>query len=112
MTQTTIQDEFNARTLKGVKQAQEYAIDAIKAVGERVQPVLPKLDNVRGIDRFPTATEVVEKAFELSAELLKSAKAVALEATKAFALRDAKKASKPAAKKTPAAAAATADAAS
>ena len=109
MTQT-LQDEFNARTIKTVKQAQEYAVDALKAVGERVQPVLPKLDNVRGIDRLPTATEVVEKAFELSAELLKSAKVVALEATKAFALRDAKPARKPAAKKAPAAA--TADAAS
>jgi hypothetical protein len=112
MTQVTIQDEFNARTLKTVKQAQEYAVEAIKAVGERVQPVLPKLDNVRGIDRFPTATEVVEKAFELSAELLKSAKAVALEATKAFALRDGKPARKTAAKKPAAATTATADAAS
>ncbi|MEY2473191.1 MAG: hypothetical protein QOK28_2520 [Actinomycetota bacterium] len=112
MTPTTIQDEFNARALKSVKQAQEFAIDAIKAVSERVQPVLPKIDNLRGVDRLPTATEVVEKAFELSAELLKSAKAVALEATKAFALREGQKsvATKPAAKK--AAAAATADAAS
>jgi hypothetical protein len=105
---TTFQDEFNARTLKAAKQAQEFAVDAIKAVSERVQPVLPKLDNVRGIDRLPRASEVVEKAFELSAELLKSAKAVALEATKAFALREAPKATKPASKK----AAATADAAS
>ncbi|HVT77076.1 MAG TPA: hypothetical protein VHD87_08605 [Acidimicrobiales bacterium] len=108
MTPTTIQDEFNARTLKTVKQAQEFAIDAIKAVSERVQPVLPKLDNVRGIENLPTAHDVVEKAFELSAELLKSAKAVALEATKAFALRETKKAPKPAAKKAPAAPAAAA----
>jgi hypothetical protein len=101
---TTLQDEFNARTLKAAKQAQSYAVEAIKAVGDRVQPVLPKIDNIRGIDRLPTATEVVEKAFELSAELLKSAKAVALEATKAFSLRDAKPGTKPAAKKTTAAA--------
>jgi hypothetical protein len=112
MTPTTIQDEFNARTLKSVKQAQDYAVEAIKAVGERVQPVLPKIDNIRGIDRLPRATEIVEKAFDLSAELLKSAKAVALEATKAFALRETKPATKPAAKKTAAAATATADAAS
>ena len=110
MTQT-LQDEFNARTIKTVKQAQEYAVDALKAVGERVQPRLPKLDNVRGIDRLPTLQEVVEKYFELQTELLKSAKTVAVEATKAFALRDGKPARKPAAKK-PAAATATADAAS
>ena len=111
MTPTTIQDEFNTRTLKVAKQVQEYAVDAIKAVGERVQPVLPKLDRIRGIENLPTATEVVEKAFYLSNELLKSAKVVAIEATKAFALRDGKPA-KPAAKKASAAAAATADAAS
>jgi hypothetical protein len=111
MTPTTIQDEFNARTLKTVKQAQEYAVDALKAVGERVQPVLPKIDNVPGIDRIPTLHEILGKYFDLQAELLKSAKVVALEASKAFALRDPKKATKPAAKK-PAAATATADAAS
>jgi hypothetical protein len=111
MTPTTIQDEFNTRTLKVAKQVQEYAVDAIKAVGERVQPVLPKIDRIPGVENLPTASEVIEKAFELSAELLKSAKVVALEASKAFALRDAKPAAKPAAKKAPAATA-TADAAS
>jgi hypothetical protein len=81
-------------------------------VSERVQPYLPKLDSVPYIDRFPTATEVVQKAFDLSAELLKSAKKVAVEATKAFSLRETKS-SKPAAKKaTPTATVATADAAS
>ena len=110
MTPATIQDEFNARAIKTVKQAQEYAIDAIKLVGERVQPVLPKLNGIRGIDNLPTATEVIEKAFALSAELLKSAKVVAVEATKAFALRDTKPAAKTSSKKTPATA--TADAAS
>jgi hypothetical protein len=99
MTPATIQDEFNARAIKTVKQAQEYAVDAIKLVGERVQPVLPKLNGVRGIENLPTATEVIEKAFALSAELLKSAKVVALEASKAFALRDVTTAAKPAAKK-------------
>jgi hypothetical protein len=110
---TTLQDEFNARALKTVKQAQEYAIDAIKAVGERVQPVLPKtaFERIPGIDKVPTAHEVVEKYFELQAELLKSAKTVALTATKAFALRDGKPAPKATTKKT-AAATATADAAS
>jgi hypothetical protein len=96
----TIQDEFNARTLTTVRQAQEYAVEAIKAVGARVQPVLPKIDGIRGIENLPTASEVIEKAFELSAELLKSAKVVALEASKAFALRETKKPTKPAAKKT------------
>ena len=111
MTPTTIQDEFNTRTLKVAKQVQEYAVDAIKAVGERVQPVLPKIDRIPGVENLPTATEVIEKAFELSAELLKSAKVVALEASKAFALRETKPVK--AAKKAPAAAAtATADAAS
>ena len=104
----SIQDDINARTLTTVKQAQEYAIDAIKAVGERVQPVLPKIDRIPGVENLPTASEVVEKAFELSAELLKSAKAVALEASKAFSLREEKTAPKPAAKK----ATATANAAS
>jgi hypothetical protein len=114
MTPTNIQDEFNARTLKTVKQAQEYAVDALKAVGERVQPLLPKtaVERIPGIENLPTATEVIEKAFALSAELLKSAKAVALEASKAFALRDGKKAAKPVAKKATPAATATADAAS
>jgi hypothetical protein len=110
MTPTTIQDEFNTRTLKVAKQVQEYAVDALKAVGERVQPVLPKIDRIPGIENLPTATEVVEKAFYLSNELLKSAKVVAVEATKAFTLRDGKPAAKPAAKK--ATVAATADAAS
>jgi len=112
MTPTTIQDEFNSTTLKYAKQAQEFAVDGLKAVGERVQPVLPKaaFGRIPGIENLPTAYEVVEKAFELSAELLKSAKVVALEATKAFALRDGKKATKPAPKK--AAATATANAAS
>ena len=104
----SIQDDINARTLTTVKQAQEYAIDAIKAVGERVQPVLPKLDRIPGVDNLPTASEVIEKAFELSSELLKSAKTVALEASKAFSLREEKIAPKPATKK----AAATANAAS
>jgi hypothetical protein len=110
----TLQDEFNARTLKAAKQAQEYAVDAIKAVGERVQPLLPKsaFERIPGIENLPTAHEIVEKYFELQAELLKSAKVVALTATKAFALRDGKPASKPAAKKPAAAATATADAAS
>ena len=109
----TLQDEFNARTLKAAKQAQEYAVDAIKAVGERVQPLLPKaaFGRIPGIENVPTAQEIVEKYFELQTELLKSAKVVAVTATKAFALRDGKVAAKPAAKKT-AAATATADAAS
>jgi len=105
----TLQDEFNTRTLKVAKQAETYALEAIKAVGDRVQPVLPKIDNIRGIERVPTLHEIVEKYFDLQAELLKSAKKVALTATKTFALRDGKPAPKPAAKKT---VAATADAAS
>ena len=107
----TIQDEINTRTLKTAKQAQDFALDAIKTVSERVQPYLPKLDSLPYIDRLPTATEVVEKAFELQAELTKISKKVAVEATKAFALRDGKPAAKPAAKKA-APVAATADAAS
>jgi hypothetical protein len=107
----TIQDEINTRTLQTVKQAETFAVDTLKSVGERVQPVLPKIDGLRGIERFPTVTEVVEKAFDLTSELLKSARKVAVEATKAFALRDGKTA-KPAAKKTTVAATATADAAS
>jgi hypothetical protein len=103
----TIQDEINTRTLQTVKQAESFAVDTLKSVGERVQPVLPKIDGLRGIDKLPTATEIVEKAFDLSSELLKSAKKVAVEATKAFALRDAKSAK--VAKKSPAA---TAEAAS
>lgn len=113
MTPTNIQDEFNARTLKTVKQAEEFAVDAIKAIGERVQPVLPKaaFERIPGIENVPTAKEVLEKYFALQAELLKSAKVVALAAAKAFSLRDGKAAAKPAAKKAPAATA-TADAAS
>lgn len=98
----TIQDEINTRTLHTAKQAQDFALETIKTVSERVQPYLPKLDALPYIDRLPTATEVVEKAFELQAELLKSAKKVALEATKAFSLRDGTPAAKPVAKKTPA----------
>jgi hypothetical protein len=111
---TTLQDEFNARTLKAAKQAQEFAVDAIKAVGERVQPLLPKsaFERIPGIDNVPTAQEIVEKYFELQTELLKSAKVVAVSATKAFALRDGKPAAKSSTKKTATAATATADAAS
>ncbi len=108
----TIQDEINTRTLKSAKQAQDFALDTIKNVSERVQPYLPKIDNLPYIDRLPTATEVVEKAFELQAELLKTAKKVAVEATKAFSLRDSKPAAKSTKKAAPAATVATADAAS
>ena len=82
----TIQDEINARTIKTVKQAQDFAIDTITAVADRVTPLLPKVDSLPfGVgENLPKPSEVVEKAFDLSAVLLASAKNVALEATKAF----------------------------
>ena len=82
----TIQDEINARTIKTVKQAQDFAIDTITAVADRVTPLLPKVDSLPfGVgENLPKPSEVVEKAFDLSAVLLASAKNVAVEATKAF----------------------------
>ena len=42
----TIQDEINAQTIKTVKQAQDFAIDTINAVADRVTPLLPKVDSL------------------------------------------------------------------
>ncbi|MEY2399080.1 MAG: hypothetical protein QOJ00_2254 [Actinomycetota bacterium] len=105
----TIQDEITAQTLKTVKQAQDITIGAIHTVAERVSPLLPNTSSVPFIDNLPSATEVVEKAFDLSSVLLASAKNVAVEATKAFAPKTAAPtATKAATKTTPKATAAKA----
>lgn len=80
----TIQDEINAQTIKTVKQAQDFAIGTINKVADRVTPLLPKVDSLPFGENLPKPAEIVEKAFDLSAVLLASAKNVALEATKAF----------------------------
>ncbi len=90
----TIQDEITTRTIKSVKQAQDFAIDTINAVADRVTPLLPKLDSLPFAENLPKASEVVEKAFDLRIALLNSAKTVAVEATKAF-YPQAKPATKP-----------------
>ena len=90
----TIQDEITAQTIKTVKQAQDFTISTINTVADRVTPLFPKVDF---LDNLPKPAEVVEKAFDLSAVLLASAKNVAVEATRAFYPQS----SKPAAKPTP-----------
>ena len=80
----TIQDEINARTIKTVKQAQDFAIGTIQTVSDRVTPLLPKVPQLSFTENLPKPAEVVEKAFDLSSVLLASAKNVAVEATKAF----------------------------
>jgi hypothetical protein len=102
----TIQDDINTRTLTAVKQAQDFTLTAINRAAERVQPLLAKIELPFG-ENLPKASEVVEKAFDLSADLLASAKKVAVEYTKAFSVRENKAAPavKPVAKKTTQAAA-------
>jgi hypothetical protein len=102
----TIADDFTTQTLKTVKQAQDFALNTITVVSERVSPLLPKVDSFPGrLNELPKATDLVEKAFDLQAALLEASRNVALEATKAFSLRQAP-AKKAPAKKAPAAAAA------
>ena len=99
----TIQDEITVQTLKTVKQAQDITVGAINTVADRVAPLLPKTESVAFLQNVPTATELVEKAFDLGGVLLASARTIAVEATKAFSPRTAAKtapkaATKPAAK--------------
>jgi hypothetical protein len=108
----TIQDEINARTIKTVKQAQNFAIETITAVADRVTPLLPKVESLPFGENLPKPSEVVEKAFDLSAVLLAGAKNIAVEAAKAFYPQAAKPAAKaptakPAAKPAATAAAST-----
>ncbi len=94
----TIQDEITAQTLNAVKQAQDFTISTFNTVAERVTPLLPKLD-VSFLNGLPKASEIVEKAFDFTSELLATAKNAAVEATKAFEPKVAP--AKPAAKTTP-----------
>jgi hypothetical protein len=95
------------QALDGIKQAQDLALKATKTVVETVAPYVPDYDRPFA-DRVPSASQVIDNAFDFLGELLKVNKTFAHQLLDAVAPltgedKPAKAESKPAAAKVKAA---------
>jgi hypothetical protein len=71
-TTKTAADDLQGQILDTIRQGQEAAVEAVRAWTETAEQFLPRTGRWPGADRLPTATELVDNAYDFAAELLKA----------------------------------------
>jgi hypothetical protein len=65
-------DDLQGQVLDTIRKSQEAVVDGLRSWTEAAEQFVPKTAGWPGAERYPSATELVDTAYDFAAELLKA----------------------------------------